>query len=72
MENAINCVALFYKVGFSIRDFSRKKRGILTLNYSESDLGKLCFYSFFNLNMIQYGFKISSPQRENLVYLKIQ
>ena len=26
MENAINCVALFYKVGFSRRDFSRKEK----------------------------------------------
>ena len=26
MENAINCVALFYKVGSSIRDFSRKEK----------------------------------------------
>ena len=24
MKNAINCVALFYKAGSSIRDFSRK------------------------------------------------
>ena len=26
MEIAINCVALFYKVGSSIRDFSRKEK----------------------------------------------
>ena len=26
MENAINYVALFYKVGSSIRDFSRKEK----------------------------------------------
>ena len=26
MENAINCVALFYKAGSSIKDFSRKEK----------------------------------------------
>ena len=26
MEYAINCVALFYKLGSSIRDFSRKEK----------------------------------------------
>ena len=26
MENAINCVALFSKIGSSIRDFSRKEK----------------------------------------------
>ena len=26
MENAINCVALFYKIGSSIKDYSRKEK----------------------------------------------
>ena len=29
MENPINCVTLFYKVGSSIKDFSRKNFRIL-------------------------------------------
>ena len=31
MENAINCVALFYKFGSSIRDFSRKEKRDINL-----------------------------------------
>ena len=41
MGNAINCVALFYKVGF-------KKENFLYINYP---FVKLSFYLFFNINI---------------------
>ena len=56
MENTINCLTLFYKVGSLIRDFSRKEKfrilvkAISPSSYSEKKFGKLSFYSFFNIN----------------------
>ena len=53
MKNAINCVALFYKVGSSIRDFSRKekfkilvKRDI-TLKLLREEVRKVMFLFIF-------------------------
>ena len=52
MKNAINRVALSYKVGFFKRDFLRKGHcRILVKRYITLKFGKLCFYLFFNINI---------------------
>ena len=40
MENAINCVALFSKIGSSIRDFSRKEKKSMIFQEKKKDFSR--------------------------------
>ena len=66
MENATNCVALFYKVDFSMKDFSRKQKfTILPSRYSAKNFSKLYLYLSFKvtikstINYVTDDFEIS-------------
>ena len=78
MENAINCVVLFYKVGSSIKDFSRKEKfRIIHSCYSEKKFSKLYFYLSFNINIelttnyITDNFKINEKNLTTRCYFWI-